>query len=108
MSISDDQLLAVKLPLTTNTVDRIQISSMLSSQCVGYAVAAIVAAVKYLGNKKQKFKKNPLKNWHETKKRRINELIRTCTCCCWAGAFVKLDIDDGEFSPDVDGIDDGS
>lgn len=30
----------------------------------------------------------------------------TCwaVCCCCA----ELDIDDGEFSPDVDGIDDGS
>lgn len=25
-----------------------------------------------------------------------------------ADAFVKLEFDDGEFSPDVDGIDDGS
>lgn len=44
-------------------------------------------------------------------------------CCCWCAcndadvvddvtmtfvAFVKLEFDDGEFSPDVDGIDDGS
>lgn len=29
-------------------------------------------------------------------------------CNCADVAFVKLDIDEGEFSPDVDGIDDGS
>lgn len=28
--------------------------------------------------------------------------------CCVDTVLVKLDIDDGEFSPDVDGIEDGS